>query len=223
MLAETLMEKTYSSSEIQRIAKITKIQAIHWTQTGVINPLQDAQGRGSRRVYSWGNLIEMMICRELNRYNVERVLMKDIIYDLNRPYSEFKNYWDFLKQNPKTDYLYLVISIMDESNAFFRFMQQKHDKDHSVKFMMRMRDNTELLKKLEDHMENAPVDENDEFTREGVVDEARALFRRNLLKGNRIAGQKAIVERKVLRVLTEDYHSCVVINIGALIEEVKKG
>lgn len=95
------MEKTYSSSEIQRIAKITKMQAIHWTQTGVITPLQDAKGRGSRRIYSWQNLIELMVCRELNKYNVERSLMKRVIDYFQTPSGRYSSYWDYLAQIPK--------------------------------------------------------------------------------------------------------------------------
>lgn len=217
------MDTTYSSSEIQRIAKITKMQAIHWTQTGVITPLQDAQGRGSRRVYSWGNLIEMMICRELNRYNVERSLMKDIINNFNRPYHEFKSYWDFLKQNPETDDLYLVVSIMDEDDAFVKFLQLKVDDDSRELKLTMKGDPGELADKLHDSLENAPVDEEGELIHEDYTAIAKGLFRRTLLKNTLLVGQQAIVGQKVLRVLTEVYPSCVVVNIGALIEESKKG
>ena len=120
------MEKTYSSSEIQRIAMITKMQAIHWTQTGVITPLQDARGRGSRRVYSWENLIEMMICRELSKYGVEKWVMNHIIHGMNKPTifpgqtgeeTSYDSYWDFFKQNPKTDIVYLVITYLKPLEA----------------------------------------------------------------------------------------------------------
>ena len=122
MSIEALIKKAYkySSSDIQRIAKITKTQAIHWTQTGIITPLQDAHGRGSRRVYSWKNLIEMMICRELNKYNIGRSLMKDIMDMINEPgdgaswpipikKSVYLSYWDYLAANLRSGQHYLII------------------------------------------------------------------------------------------------------------------
>lgn len=128
MSIETLRKKVYSSSEIQRIAKISKTQAIHWTQTGVITPLQDAHGRGSRRVYSWSNLVEIMICRELNKYNIGRSLMQSIISRINKPGDRVtrfipiktgvsSSYWDYLNKYPKTDQVYLVIK-EDSPNGF---------------------------------------------------------------------------------------------------------
>jgi hypothetical protein len=45
------MKAEYGSTEIQRIAIVSKIQLIHWTQVGAIKPLVDARGRGSRRIY----------------------------------------------------------------------------------------------------------------------------------------------------------------------------
>lgn len=129
-LMDVSMDTTYSSSEIQRIAKITKMQAIHWTQTGIIVPLQDAQGRGSRRVYSWENLIEMMICRELNKYGVEKWVMEQITHLMNEPAlfstqtgetAPYDNYWAFFKQNLKTDFVCLVITYLKVSEIRLGF------------------------------------------------------------------------------------------------------
>ena len=47
----------YSSKEVQKKADISKIQLIHWSQSGVIIPADDARGRGSRRKYSFQNLV----------------------------------------------------------------------------------------------------------------------------------------------------------------------
>lgn len=212
---DTLTDTTYSSSEIQRIAKITKMQAIHWTQTGVITPLQDAQGRGSRRVYSWENLIEMMICRELNRYNVERSLMKDIINDINRPYHGFKSYWDYLKQNPKTDKLYLVISIIDGISLALGLAEKYGVLEIEEEFAIEegMEIQKEVFKKLRKDVEK--IDEKLDF--EKNADEVEALLRRTFVKAKRIVG------KKTLRAATEAHRSCVVVNIAGLITEVKQG
>ena len=113
------MGKTYGSGEIQQIAKITRIQAVHWTEQAAVIPFKDAKGRGGRRVYSWQNLIEFMICRELNRFSIETYIMTAILtwlrvsfQDSTRAYipkgkdynfPQIGSYWDFLKNNPKTD------------------------------------------------------------------------------------------------------------------------
>lgn len=120
------MKKTYGSAEIQRIAKISKMQAIHWTQTGVVKPLEDAQGRGSKRVYSWENLIEMMICRELNYFKIERRLMAIVVDRLNQPFKETDSYWQYLRQNPKTEALYLLVSIGKEGEKFWHDGDKLH-------------------------------------------------------------------------------------------------
>jgi hypothetical protein len=215
---KVLMEKTYSSSEIQRIAKITKMQAIHWTQTGVITPLQDAQGRGSRRVYSWGNLIEMMICRELNRYNVERSLMTAIIDDINRPYHGFKTYWDYLKQNPKTDKLYLVISIIDGISVVLGVAHKRGDleiEEEDLEIEGEMQIEEKVIKKLLKDLLKLGERKSEDFEKD--ADEVEALLRRTFVKAKRIVG------KKTLRAVTEADRSCVVVNIGGLIEEIKTG
>ena len=195
------MEKTYSSSEIQRIAKITKMQAIHWTQTGIIVPLQDAQGRGSRRVYSWENLIEMMICRELNRYNVERSIMREIVHDLNGPGLGSKNYWEYLNQNPKEDALYLVISIMD--------IKEVGD------LLIRNLD-TEGKKRFANKMRKAADDI------EATIRESNKIKTKANPK-NHFATTTYTLSKEQMRDVTETNRSCVVVNVAALIAEAKLG
>jgi len=115
------MNETYGSGEIQRIAKISRIQAVHWTEQGAVIPAQDARGRGKRRVYDWQNLIEFMICRELNRFTIETHIMTAVLIFLRKafeldyrvyiPREEYQgydivergSYWSFLKREPDTD------------------------------------------------------------------------------------------------------------------------
>jgi len=126
--------KTYGSTELQRLAKVSKMQAIHWTQVGAVIPYQDAKGRGSRRVYSWQNLIEMMICRELNRFTIETHVMVIVLLYLRNYYAPdqavylpnvppppgaqisfdlimkgARSFWDMLEDEPNTDHVYLYV------------------------------------------------------------------------------------------------------------------
>jgi|GEM_PF-2513495 len=71
--------KTYYSKAIQKMAGISEIQIKHWTQTGVIIPFKDVRGTGRMRVYDHQNLIEAMICRELNQYSINYGMMKSVL------------------------------------------------------------------------------------------------------------------------------------------------
>lgn len=72
-------DKTYRSKDIQAIAEVSKMQLVHWTHTKAILPLQDAKGRGGRRVYSYQNLLEALICRELNKFSIQTQVMRDVL------------------------------------------------------------------------------------------------------------------------------------------------
>jgi len=67
----------YGSTQIQKIVKITKMQAVHWAQTGAVIPYQDARGRSARRKFNDINKIEFGICRELNRLGIPPHVMAD--------------------------------------------------------------------------------------------------------------------------------------------------
>ena len=63
--------KIFKSSEIQRLANISRIQLVHWVECGAIIPLEDIRGRGKCRIFNKQNLIEAIICRELKAYTIE--------------------------------------------------------------------------------------------------------------------------------------------------------
>lgn len=101
------MQNEYRSKDIQRIAKISKDKLVHWTRIGIIRPLQDAEGRGARRVYSYRNLIEAMICRELNELHVETQTIRGIIIYMGAPIwppeseGEKFSFWELLEKYPE--------------------------------------------------------------------------------------------------------------------------
>lgn len=82
----SLDESVYSSKEVQKKADISKIQLIHWSQSGVIIPADDARGRGNRRKYSFQNLVEASICKELNSFRVESNSIKALLENLRAEY-----------------------------------------------------------------------------------------------------------------------------------------
>lgn len=212
MSGETLIEKTYSSSEIQRIAKITKMQAIHWTQTGIITPLQDAHGRGSRRVYSWSNLIEMMICRDLNKYSIEKGVLGHVIRLMGEKslfptktgdMIGYDSYWDFYNQNPKTNLVLLVICRFDPEE-FVNWSGGSIYLGDRKEAGMRLR---EFAKVLEGNYKS---------------DETRQLAKKlNYKLAGPVVG--TIMEKNQLQDFAELYSSFVVVNVSKFIAESKKG
>jgi hypothetical protein len=65
------MNKTFCHADILNIFPWLKARTlISWTERGLIHPLLDAAGRGSSRVYSYTNLIEIGILNELLRYGI---------------------------------------------------------------------------------------------------------------------------------------------------------
>ena len=69
----------YFSKELQKQAGVTDNQIKHWTMTGVIVPHKSVQGTGKMHTYDHQNLIEAMICRELQKYSMNYNLMKDVL------------------------------------------------------------------------------------------------------------------------------------------------
>ena len=94
-------DKLYKSGDIQKIAGVSKIKIIHWCNKAVIRPYEDNTGRGQSRLFNWQNLIEVFICRELNRFNIETKLMKWLLQILrgDRP-SPIPPLWPKFKENP---------------------------------------------------------------------------------------------------------------------------
>jgi len=198
MLGEIGWDKTFSSSEIQKIAKITKMQAIHWTQTGIITPLEDARGRGSRRLYSWKNLIEIMICRELNSLSVERSIMELVITQLNSEFKGYESYWKYIKKNPKTDFLYFMLIAGYQLDKNFNSSIKNFDKTVLNGLIgLPIEDGMSWEAKI--HLKFSKVDQ----------------------KTSKITLAGMITSKEFLKQFAENSRNCLIINIGALIGEAK--
>ncbi len=61
------MRDGYSAEVTRKLVGATYRQLVHWDKTGLVRPsLEKAKGRGSRRVYSFEDLVELrVICRLL--------------------------------------------------------------------------------------------------------------------------------------------------------------
>ena len=86
------MKISFESREIVKLVGITPRQASYWPLIGIIKPdISDASGRSSRRIYSFWNLMEFEITKELEKSGLELAEIKSIISWLKKNRGEFKN------------------------------------------------------------------------------------------------------------------------------------
>lgn len=85
----------YRTSEVSRLTGLTKRQLDHWDRTGLFSPsLAQAEGRGSARFYSFVDLVQLRIAKELRDAGVSlQGLRKVVDYlreaaDLEHPLAE---------------------------------------------------------------------------------------------------------------------------------------
>lgn len=105
VLDMVLYPTMYASRDIQRQAGITRTQLVRWSELGIVKAHEDNRGRGKQRVYDYPNLVEALICAELNEFSMETAFMK-IIMDMWRQTLASAGGWTGGSQ-------YLVISISE--------------------------------------------------------------------------------------------------------------
>jgi len=101
--------KEYTAAEIQKLAKVTKRQLIHWVETSAIIPLEDDRRRGGKRRFSQQNLIEALICRELNDYRLPSAMFVMALGALRGKGWKLKgkrvSFWDKLPHRAEMPFL----------------------------------------------------------------------------------------------------------------------
>ncbi len=60
-----MTHRRYKSTEIQKRLHVPKSVLNNWLNAGIVVPFEDAKGRGKSRDFSFQNLLEILICREL--------------------------------------------------------------------------------------------------------------------------------------------------------------
>ncbi|MBW2610347.1 MAG: hypothetical protein JRC68_08400 [Deltaproteobacteria bacterium] len=114
--------RTFRTNEIKKLTKVPKDQIVYWSRVGMIKAYEDNRGRGKRKIYNWVNLMEILICRELNKVNISTELMAKILEFLrnekfllyrseNRKQKPKKcSFWELIEVDPKTEFTFLVIN-----------------------------------------------------------------------------------------------------------------
>ena len=176
------------------MAKISKMQIIHWSQIGAVVPFKDAKGRGARRVYSWQNLLEILICRELNKLTVEAHVMAIVLHWLRNSYDPDTLITLPKKAKPqasrKSSHTFKFSGVIKDPRSYWEMLQEKPDTKHVYLFLY-------TLEKPEIHPEGYWTDEPEKYWMAGVT------------------------EVKDVGPLASTKKSIVFINIRKLIEEVE--
>lgn len=79
-----MTERLYTSSEVREILDISQRRMTHFAEKGLIIPVEDAKGAGSKRLYNHENLFEFALCQMLFDMELGIHLVKGIISDLRK-------------------------------------------------------------------------------------------------------------------------------------------
>jgi len=127
-------------TELLKMTGASKTQLNYWIRSDAVVPEVNAYGSGSRRVYNSRNIMEVAICKELNKFGLSPVIMKVVLDELRGPCvwmdeeeilsfgnfsgggpsfvvgGETLNYWEFIKQYPTKR---LIMAIEIGNNGYF--------------------------------------------------------------------------------------------------------
>ena len=95
---------SFRISEVSRVVGATNRQLAYWDKTGLVSPsLKSASGRGSRRLYSVENIIELKILTKLLNSSL--------------PLQRIRSSFGFIRRQSKT--LASVIILTDGKTVYF--------------------------------------------------------------------------------------------------------
>jgi len=69
----------YTTMQLSRLLGMNQMQIIHAAQTGIIEPVQDAKGRGSSRKYSENNMKQLKVMKILTACKIPLREIGDIL------------------------------------------------------------------------------------------------------------------------------------------------
>lgn len=75
----------YRTSEVAKLTGLTKRQLDHWDKTGLFSPsLAQAEGRGSARFYSFRDVVQLRVAKELRNAGVSLQSLRKVVDCLER-------------------------------------------------------------------------------------------------------------------------------------------
>jgi len=97
------IRQLFESRHVQEYLDIDKDRLFHWVKTKrLINPAIEGRGRGKKSKFSFENLLDLALTKELTNYGVELNMIKDILsgisnYSLDRKSRIKKTIWQTFK------------------------------------------------------------------------------------------------------------------------------
>jgi DNA-binding transcriptional MerR regulator len=85
----------FQNSQVAQVVGITQRQVIAWTEKGLIQPAMEASGAGTKREYSYSNLLEFALCKKLLLRGLGIQMAKNIMAALRTDGSFFSWAADF--------------------------------------------------------------------------------------------------------------------------------
>ena len=116
--------KLFLNSDVTRILELTQRQVVHWTEKELVIPLVESKGAGSKRKYTYANLLEFSICKTLFDMGLGIHKVKLLLKDLRKDgqltlWAE--DYAKFLKKiaggeekNPENQHGILLITFTED-------------------------------------------------------------------------------------------------------------
>ncbi|MBC7324174.1 MAG: MerR family transcriptional regulator [Moorella sp. (in: Bacteria)] len=75
----------YRTSEVAKLTGLTKRQLDHWDRTGLFRPsLAQAEGRGSARFYSFSDVVQLRVAKELRDAGVSLQGLRKVVAYLRK-------------------------------------------------------------------------------------------------------------------------------------------
>ena len=93
-----MKNKIFRNKDIVEITGLTMRQIVNWTDKGLIVPVLEANGAGSKREYSFRNILEIAIIRELFEIGFGIWRVKKIMKEVRKSLSLEPDFVDKLSE-----------------------------------------------------------------------------------------------------------------------------
>lgn len=89
VISRSMSASGFNVRTVERVTDLTHRQLVHWDKTGLIRPsVRAARGRGSRRVYSFEDLVELRVVAGLRDRGVTLQAVRKAVLYLRRHHAE---------------------------------------------------------------------------------------------------------------------------------------
>jgi DNA-binding transcriptional MerR regulator len=107
--------KKFKSTDVIRMAGVTKVQLNHWINMLAIEPRYDDRRRGGVRYFSQQNLVEAFICKNLNELRLPVQAISGALQTIRgQKIISGKTFFEAYTTNPKLEkYFLLILSLTD--------------------------------------------------------------------------------------------------------------